>query len=84
MSALHDEASAIWLWLLQHGGWWSAPELASLCGGDQALASRRLRIMEQGGMLQRRNPSGEHKRIRYGVTGTCRMPAGLTVGQVQA
>lgn len=84
MSALHVETRAIWLRLLNEGGSWIAPEVADLCGNDVGAASRRLRVLAQLQYVQRRGPAGAGGRIEFGVTGTCKVPPGISVAEAQA
>lgn len=96
MSAPSPVTLGIWHLLLQQGGWWTAPELAAQTHGvdaadlsdhDTAAMRMRLRWMRRLGLIaQRPRRRGEAKNspAQYGVIGTCKVPAGVTVAEVQA
>lgn len=84
MTAVLDETHRLWLWLLHTGGAWTAQELARRIGGDSQQIFRRLHAMQRRRLLQQFAPAPGSRFKRYGVTGTCLIPIGLAVGQVQA
>jgi hypothetical protein len=74
----------IWLLLLKEGGKWDAAEAsAAIAGSDRKLIAQNLRFMSEGGYLKRyERDSTEDGRIRYGVTLSCRVPRGVTMGEI--
>lgn len=87
MSKPSDETVRIWLRMLNEGGWWTSSEIAALSHGDIDLAGTRLRSMHRLGLIARRTREPDtppNAAPQYGVLGTCRIPAGITVAEAQA
>lgn len=84
MTAILDETQQLWIWLLHTGGKWTAQEVAQRCGGDGQRVFRRLHGMHRRKLVEQFPPAEGCHRKRYAVTGTCLIPLGLCVGQVQA
>lgn len=87
MSKPSDETINTWLWLKNEGGWWTVGEIAALSRGDVDAAVTRLRAMHRLGFIARRTRepgTPQNAPAQYGVLGTCRIPAGITVAEAQA
>lgn len=85
MAATSDLTRAIWLWLLQHGGRYTAAEIAHGLGKDTDPVFAQLTAMCTRGLVAKFPPeSSDGRRLRYGVTGLCGIPQGMRVAEVQA
>jgi hypothetical protein len=84
MSAMLDETRKVWLWLLHRGGKWTAQELARHYGGDSMELFKRLHRMHRLKLVEQYPPAQGCRFKRYGVSGTCLVPTGMAVGEVQA
>lgn len=84
MTAALDETHRVWLFLLHRGGKWTAKEVTQRVGGDSQQIFRRLHAMHRRNLVEQFDPAPGSRFKRYGVTGTCLIPLGLAVGQVQA
>jgi hypothetical protein len=74
----------LWLWLFHDGGAWTAHDLARQIGKDDIeRVFNQLSAMERRGLLVKLPPLPGCRRLRYAVTGTCLVPHGLHVGEVQ-
>jgi hypothetical protein len=82
--ALTPPKRRIWLWLCTEGGKWTARELAQRIGGDSQEIFRALHGMHVRNLVEQFEPDAGGRYKRYGVTGTCLVPIGLTVAEVQA
>jgi hypothetical protein len=78
-----DENKELWLWLLNDAGAWTVMDLAMHLRRDPDRLFAQLSGMVNNGHLEKFPPSEGSRRLRYGVTGTCRIPLGLHVGEVQ-
>ncbi len=74
----------VWLWLLQRGGYWTAEEMARTTGHDSQQLFRALHGMSRRQLVAQVAPAPGSRKKRYGVTGTCLVPLGLCVAEVQA
>jgi DNA-binding MarR family transcriptional regulator len=74
----------IWLWLCSHGGLWTAQELAQRLGGNSQDIFRSLHAMSRRQLLAKYPPDENGRYYRYGVTGTCLIPYGVSVAEAQA
>lgn len=86
MPRIADENRELWLWLLQDGGAWTASELAQELGKKPEEVFWQLNQMSQArrGLVQIVPAKPGDRRFRYAVTGTCRVPVGMHVAEVQA
>lgn len=86
MPRIADENRDLWLWLLRDGGAWTAKDLARELGREPEDIFWRLNQMSQSrrGLVQIMPANAGDRRFRYAVTGTCRVPVGLHVAEVQA
>lgn len=80
MAHLRTDNRALWLWLFNDGGAWTADDLVRERGRGAALAAAD---MAQRGLLEKLEPIAGSARLRYAVTGTCLVPQGLHVAEVQ-
>jgi hypothetical protein len=80
---LNDKNREIWEWLFRTGGEWTAAEIGERLGvpsndvfwGVSGMARRN---------LVKIHPRPNERRLRYGVDGTCLIPQGMHLGEVQA
>lgn len=84
MTAILDDTRELWLWLLHRGGKWTAQEVARTHGGDSQQIFRRLHAMHRRQLVEQFPPEAGSRFKRYGVTGTCLVPVGMAVAEVQA
>jgi hypothetical protein len=83
MSTTSDLTRAIWLWLLQNGGRWTAAEVAEALRKESMPVFDALANMSRRRLVQDYEPVEGERRKRYGVTGTCCVPQGMCVAEVQ-
>ena len=77
-----DFTKSIWLWLLQEGGYWTANEIAAqnkLKVDDVFEVLSRMAVRN----LIKKRKSANCRRLVYGVDGTCMVPCGMAVAEVQ-
>lgn len=74
----------VWLWLCSQGGLWTAQELAVRLGGDSQDVFRSLHAMSRRQLIAKYPPEDGSRYHRYGVTGTCLIPYGVSVAEAQA
>lgn len=84
MALQAEENRDFWLWLFNEGGRYTANEIAAKHGWTVDKALERLFSMSSRGQIHKFPPEPGDRRQRYGVTGTCRVPTGMTVAEVQA
>jgi predicted transcriptional regulator len=86
MPLIADDNRELWLWLFRDGRALTAREVAREMGREPEKVFWQLNQMSQ----KRRSlveimPAREgDRRFRYAVTGTCRVPVGMHVAEVQA
>lgn len=78
------ENRKLWIWLCTQGGKWTAQELAVRYGGDSQELFRSLHAMSRRQVIAQFPPAPGERRKRYGVTGTCLVPIGISVAEAQA
>lgn len=83
MPRMSDENKDLWLWLLNDDGAWTVADLAQLLNRDPDRLFSQLNGMANKGHLEKLPPIEGSRRLRYAVTGTCRIPLGLRVAEVQ-
>lgn len=81
---LQDPSRGLWLWLFNEGGRYTAQEIAAKHGWSSDYAIARLFALSSRGQIQKFPPAEGSRRQRYGVTGLCKVPTGMTVAEVQA
>lgn len=72
----------IWLWLFNNGGYWTAEEVARRVGEDPYQVFKSLHAMARRGLVVK-HKSQFHKRLSYGIDGTCFVPKGMRIAEVQ-
>jgi DNA-binding MarR family transcriptional regulator len=73
----------IWLWLMNREGYWTAAEIARGIGEETMDVFNRLMRMDRDNLVKK--AKGEQsRRLVYGVDGTCLVPCGLALAEVQA
>ncbi len=81
---LNNHNRRIWLWLCVNGGKWTAREIAVRTGGDSIKIFRALHGMARRELIAKYPPAEGERYQRYAVTGTCLVPLGVCVAEVQA
>lgn len=81
---ISNENRKLWLWLCTRGGKWTAQEIAQHFGGDSQALFRALHGMHRRELVAQFPPAEGQYRKRYGVTGTCLVPYGVSVAETQA
>lgn len=72
----------IWFWLFSEGGYWTAEEVARRIGYEPQKVFRGLQAMCRNGTVAKQRTTGTHK-YSYGVDGTCLVPKGMRLAEVQ-
>lgn len=80
---LSDFNKQVWLWLLNNGGYWTSDEIARRSGLEPERVFRSLHAMARRQLIAK-NKSQFHSKISYGVDGTCFVPKGMRMAEVQA
>ena len=78
-----DLTKSIWLWLLQEGGKWTAAGVAEALGKSVDEVFEVISRLEVRGMVKK-GKAENHRRLVYWVDGTCAIPQGMAVAEVQA
>lgn len=81
---ISNENQKLWVWLCTRGGKWTAQELAHNLGGDSQRIFRQLHGMSRRQLVAQFDPEQGSRYKRYGVTGTCLVPYGVSVAETQA
>lgn len=84
MPQMSESNKELWLWLLQAGGYWTAHDVARQTAREHMDVFHALHAMARRGLLVQIEPAKGSIRKRYGVTGMCLVPLGLTVAECQA
>lgn len=86
MPRIAEDNRKLWLWLLADGRAWTARDLAIELGKLPEDVFWQLNQMAQPrrGLVQMMPAQPGDVRFRYAVTGTCRVPVGMHVAEVQA
>jgi len=73
----------LWLFMLEHGGRWTAAELAEQIGSEAPYADDLVRSMARTGAVTRyRSSTGRKNGAAFGVSPANRVPLNLKVGQL--
>jgi hypothetical protein len=85
MPCISDDNRELWMWLLHDGRALTAAEVARELGKKPQDVFWQLNQMAQPrrGLVQIVPALPGDRRFRYAVTGTCRVPLGLHVAEVQ-
>ena len=73
---------SVWLWLFSSGGYWTAAEIARANDITIEKACDALWGMERRGLVKKQK-SDNSRRLAYGVDGTCLVPCGMKLAEVQ-
>jgi hypothetical protein len=84
MPRMADENRELWLWLLADAGAWTVADLSIARGMPVERVFSQVSGMAAKGHLEKLAPLSGSRRLRYAVTGTCRVPLGMHVAEVQA
>ena len=84
MPHITDDSKALWLYLFHAGGTWTARGVADAMDLDIDHVFNRLNSMARRGLLVKLPGTAANRRQRYTVMGTCQVPSGLCVAEVQA
>jgi hypothetical protein len=84
MPNLSQTGRDVWLWLLQDGGAWTVAEMAQATRRKPNDLFDQLQNMAAKGTIEKMPPALGSRRLRYAVTGTCKVPQGMCVAEVQA
>lgn len=77
------DSGKLWLALLKEGGRKSAREAADLTSHyDTTVAGSLLKSMEKCGSVRKFPVTPGSRNIKYGVTLQCRVPIGVTIGEI--
>ena len=71
----------VWLLMLREGGRWSATELADSLGLKRPNVLMTMHAMALRGYAVRHGEAGSYS---YGVTGSCKVPNGVTLEDIRA
>jgi hypothetical protein len=72
----------VWLFLLEHGGHWTAAELAENTGASTAHMDRIIWSMCDVGSVTKRRSGYRKNGIAFGVNAACRIPQGITLRDI--
>jgi hypothetical protein len=81
---IQDQNRDLWLWLFNEGGRYTAAEIAKAHDISASLAMQRLYSMQRRDLIAKFPPAAGSRRQRYGITGLCEVPCGMTIAEVQA
>jgi hypothetical protein len=84
MPQIKESNRDLWVWLLNDGGAWTAHDIAKEVEREVDDVFNRLAAMAAKGFVVKLPPANGSRRLRYAVTGTCRIPFGMRVAEVQA
>jgi hypothetical protein len=84
MATMQASTKALWMWLKDEGGRYTAAEVAEHFEWHVDYAIACLYSMRRHKMIAVFSPLEGSRRQRYGVTGMCHVPQGLTVAEAQA
>jgi hypothetical protein len=80
---LQEPNRQLWLWLLYDGGEWTASDLAAHLQQDRDDTFWQLYAMAKRGLVDKLPPLEGSRANRFAVTGTCKVPYGIHVAEVQ-
>jgi len=80
---ISESNRAIWMWLFTKGGYWTAAEIARAMDKDIDRTCESLWGMERRNLIKKQKAETS-RRLAYGVDGTCLVPCGMYLAEVQA
>lgn len=84
MVKLQEANRKLWLWLMYDGGAWTNADLAAHLKRDAETLRQDLYVMAERSLIEKLPPLPGQRNLRYAVTGTCLVPYGLHLAEVQA
>ena len=84
MARLNDDTRYLWQWMFQEGGRYTAHEIAKRMQWHTDYAMERIYSMFRNELVEKFPPAAGSRRQRYGITGTCAVPTGMRIAEVQA
>lgn len=82
MPAQTGASHKLWLFMLEHGGRWTATELAEQIGTEAPHADDLVRSMARTGAVTRYRSGQRKNGASFGVSPSNRVPLNLKVGQL--
>lgn len=73
----------LWMWLFNEGGKYTAAEIAEHYGWHVDYAVKVIYSMHRNHLVEKFPPEKNNRRQRYGITGTCQVPQGMRLAEVQ-
>jgi len=74
--------ATVWLFLLKAGGRWASGDVTKGTGLNGVDVCWTLAAMVRNGTARKFDEPGLRRRFRYGVTGACKVPRGVSLQQV--
>lgn len=74
----------VWLHLLKEGGRHATAEIATVVHSTSETLAVVLTRLTDAGSLCRYEKSEKGDRVRYGVTAACKVPRGISIGEILA
>ena len=73
----------LWLMLFNEGGRYTAAELADRLSVHTDYMVEQLNSLHRARLIEKFQPEVGQRRLRYGITGSCSIPRGMTLAEVQ-
>ena len=84
MTKMQEPNRALWLWLFSEGGRYSVVEIAKKFEWSVDYATMQIYSMFRQNRVQKFSETSNNRlRVKFGVTGLCEVPSGLTLAEVQ-
>lgn len=83
MAFQQDEAKNLWLWMLHTGGGKTISQIARQFEWSTEYTTERIFSMLRSNTVVKFPVELGERQRRYGVTGLCRVPQGMTLAEVQ-
>lgn len=85
MTKMQEPNRALWLWLFSEGGRYSVVEIAQKFEWSVDYATMQIYSMLRQKRVQKFSEKPNNRlRVKFGVTGLCQVPTGMTLAEVQA
>lgn len=85
MTKMQEPNRALWLWLFNEGGRYSVVEIAEKFDWSVDYATMQIYAMARSNRVQKfKEKLNNRIRLKFGVTGLCEVPFGMTLAEVQA